>query len=283
VEAVVLKEGPRSKKLARYMAVMNRHTGEVHHHALTLETGKKIQGSWELDDKRSIGLADDGTDEIGALLAFLMRVRGVATPDDPAREAFERMRGLDVDGLRRLVKLAKGHPDELAGVVAAVELGRRGAALEQLNGLADAHELQRWLEANRWLLGLEHAELLDRDAGLLLYRRPDDRLELVAVEGPMGGAPLFELAEGAFAPVPELTAALGRVMGYVQLRGEEGMTARLVMGTAGDGFQQTALAGYNWHLRDVEILTYDRLVELGERILEALRVAAREASKPKSL
>jgi hypothetical protein len=280
VEAVVLKEGPRSKKLARYMPVMNRHTGEVHHHALTLETGKKIQGSWELDDKHSIGFSDEGPDEIGALLSFLHRVRGVPAPTG---ELFDQLLAIahDVDALRRLVKQAKGKANDLAGIVAALELGRRNAALEQLTGLEAPHDLQRWLEANRWLLGLEYAELLDRDAGLLLYRRPDDALELVAVEGSLGGAPLFTLADQAFVPVPELTQALGRVMGYVQSRGEPGLRARLIIGTAGDGEQQVALARFNAHLRDVEVFTHDRLAEIGERVLEALREAAREASRPR--
>src|SRR4051794_6414780 len=74
VQSVVLREGPRSKKTARYVAVRNQHTGEMHHHALTLETGKKIKGSWELDDKRSISFSDEDDDEIARLMEFLQRV-----------------------------------------------------------------------------------------------------------------------------------------------------------------------------------------------------------------
>jgi hypothetical protein len=38
LQVVVLKDGPRAKKNAKYTVIRNRHTGEVHHGALVIET-----------------------------------------------------------------------------------------------------------------------------------------------------------------------------------------------------------------------------------------------------
>lgn len=198
VDSVVLREGPRSRKIARLIAIKNRHTQAFHHHALTIESGKKRQGSWELDDKRSVTLSNDDADEIGRLVDFIQGARTaqdqglkdhyVVVPSGPTLEGREAVAnalkalttgdqaallveltgllGGDREGLRRLAKMAKAQPEGLEGIAAAINYGRFMQALEQLKQLieedAKEQEFQRLLGEHPWIFGSEYSELLDR-------------------------------------------------------------------------------------------------------------------------
>ncbi len=221
VSSVTLREGPRGKKLARWMTIKNRHTGAIHHHSLTLETGKKRQGSWELDEKRSITLSDDEVDEIGRLVDFVRRSRGEPDPQTVVRaelatiaQALDNLPtgdrasllgellGLlagDREGLKRLARIAKHHPTGLAGVAAALDYGRYARALDQLEALlaegAEPPALRRLLGEHPELLGSGHGEQLethipgsDEHDDVLARRTADGRLELVLFASPLAQA-----------------------------------------------------------------------------------------------
>src|SRR5687768_153854 len=49
IQSVVLRQGPRSRKEAKYARLKSRHTGEFHHDALSIQTYRKKQGSWNYD------------------------------------------------------------------------------------------------------------------------------------------------------------------------------------------------------------------------------------------
>ena len=306
IASVTLREGPRGKKLARWMTIKNRHTGEVHHHALTIETGKKRQGTWELDDKRSVTLSDDEVDEIGRLLDFARRSRGEPDPATAVRAGLaavaEGLEGLpsadraallgellgllagDREGLKRLARVAKGHPTGLAGVSAALDYGRYARALDDLEALLEADAeppaLRRVLGAHPWLVGLDHAVRVepilpddDEQEDQLVRQLPDGRLALVLVGSPATPA-LAEPADapGAFHPSDALTVALGRAArDLAVLGGRPGASATLVLGRDGDARHQAALRAFTAHLAGVAVWTWDEVLRVGRRALEARR------------
>src|SRR5258706_5319027 len=80
VDTVILKEGHRVRKTARHLVIVNQHTGEVHHHAVTIETHRKTGNELVLDDKHTVTLdgSQDETkledDEIFKLSTFLQTI-----------------------------------------------------------------------------------------------------------------------------------------------------------------------------------------------------------------
>jgi hypothetical protein len=287
VQSVILREGPRAKKTARYVAVKNRHTGEVHHHALTLETGKKLKGTWELDDKRSISFSDEDGDEIGRLMDFLRLVRGEsvapppATGDSPMGELLGLLRTLsgDVDGLKVLVRTVREQPEAFKGTAAAITFGRYAQALERLKKLLAANagelELRAVLHEHPWMVGAEYSEPVAADeleGEALLRRAPSGRLEALVARRPLTGFALFD----GDAPKVELARALGdaaRLRDMIAPAGEVFLS--VVIGLDGDEAQQEALRRLNGHLRGLEVLTYDDVVRRAQRVIDVLRATAK--------
>lgn len=295
VASVTLREGPRGKKLARWMTIKNRHTGEVHHHALTIETGKKRQGSWELDDKRAITLSDDEVDEIGRLVDFVRRARGEAEPQTAVREelagvaqaladapAGDRaallgellaMLAGDREGLRQLARVAKHHPTGLAGVSAALEFGRLAAALDRLEGLvaagAEPPAMRALLGEHPALLGGGPGERLatripgdDEHEDVIARRLADGRAELVYV-GAAAGSALDGHQPGA-----ALTALLGRALADMAALAGERPRAVILLGRDGD---VAALRALGDALRGIDLRTWDEVLRTGQRVLDAAK------------
>src|SRR5215475_4211227 len=64
VQTVTLKDGPRARKVATRLVILDRHTGEVHHDTLTIKTFRKKQKAWREDLEHSITLSSEDEDEI---------------------------------------------------------------------------------------------------------------------------------------------------------------------------------------------------------------------------
>jgi hypothetical protein len=284
VQSVVLREGPRSKKTARYVAVRNRHTGEVHHHALTLETGKKIKGSWELDDKRSISFSDEDDDEVARLMDFLRRVHPTGEPTAVDGEAGgtlpERLVAIaqDSDALQGLVRTVRDTPDAFVKLEAAVQFGRHAHAVERLKKLLAAEaspgDRREVLRSNWWLVGSAYGTPVDAEAlgDVLLQRSPDGRLEAVLVGEATGADPLFE----GDAPSASLSRWLGEAMRVRELLAPAGeVSLSLVIGTRADEAGSEALKRLNTHLRGITVLTYLEVLQRGQRVLDVLRATAK--------
>ncbi|MFN3428955.1 MAG: hypothetical protein ACK46X_03260 [Candidatus Sericytochromatia bacterium] len=284
VQSVVLREGPRSKKTARYVAVRNRHTGEVHHHALTLETGKKIKGSWELDDKRSTSFSDEEDDEVARLMDFLRRVHPTGEPavveSGSGGPISERLAAIakDPDALQGLVRAVREAPEAFAGVAAAMGFGRHAHAVETLKkrvaAEASVAELRDVLRSNWWLVGSEYGAPVDAEAigDVLLQRSPDGRLEAVLVGEASGAEPLFE----GDAPGAVLNRWLGEAMRVRELLAAAGeVSLALVIGTRADEASSEALKRLNMHVRGIRVLTYLEVLQRGQRVLDVLRATAK--------
>ncbi|MFM7373225.1 MAG: hypothetical protein ACKO2Z_36695, partial [Sphaerospermopsis kisseleviana] len=76
IESVILKQGPRSIKQAKYTTIRNRHTGTVHHYSLSIQTLGSSQKQWKEKPEKSITLESKGDDEIQKLMDFLAATHG---------------------------------------------------------------------------------------------------------------------------------------------------------------------------------------------------------------
>jgi Shedu protein SduA, C-terminal len=191
-----LKKGPRVRKEATYWPIRSRHTGQLHHHQLTIKTFNKRKDGWLEDEAHSITLADEDGDEIKLLLEFLHMVHGGSEPKSSrdcvirvpegsvnAEVLHELAHHLDgpeqvkvfVDVLSRaaqnpgllqvLLQRAARDPQLFAEAAAALNLARYESALDKLKRLIDSNakeaRFQEHLEENPWMFGSEYSERLD--------------------------------------------------------------------------------------------------------------------------
>ena len=199
LQSVVLKQGPRSRKEAKYSAIKDRHSGAVHHYALSIQTYRRKEEKWNYDKEHSISLSSEGEDEIQKLLDFLRAARGgsianqadyviVKAPENASdKDAMEAILNTmsgngkaqvmaeilertnrDEGFLDVLLDRAARNPQLFAEAAAALNLATYQAAVEELKRLVNAtgkvreSAFQELLEENPWLFGSEYSELLGR-------------------------------------------------------------------------------------------------------------------------
>src|SRR4051812_7961724 len=71
LDKVILKNGPQAYKVALHWVLANRHTGEVRHHSLKIETYRKSKDGWTLPLDNSITLGQGDQTEIIRLQTFI--------------------------------------------------------------------------------------------------------------------------------------------------------------------------------------------------------------------
>lgn len=196
MQTTVLKDGPRARKIAKYTVLRNRHTGEVHHDALVIETNRNLKGVWSRDDKSTIWLSNEEDDEIQRLLDFLNVIRGGSIPKKPSSYVVLPATGKEqalqdffteasdagkidllADVLRRamddatvfqvLLERAQKDPELFREAMLALNLAAYRQAVAKLQQMIDSGEereekYQKHLEQHPWMFGSEYSELLDR-------------------------------------------------------------------------------------------------------------------------
>jgi hypothetical protein len=181
----------------------------------------------------------------------------------------------------------------LQTVSAAARLIEYQRALDELvcliNGeSASEGEFQRLLAANPWMFGSEYSELIPRrnwtrDDRLdyMLRRTVDAYLEIVEIKTAFR-KPLFryDQSHDSYASSAELSTVLGQVVRYIEevdrnrdsIIVHDGLDslkvrARVVVGRDGSPEQQHALRNLNGHLHRIEVITFDQLRRIADRVL----------------
>jgi Shedu protein SduA, C-terminal len=148
-------------------------------------------------------------------------------------------------------------------------------------------KFQIHLEQNPWLFGSEYSELLSRrhwtrddQLDYMLRRTADNYLEIVEIKTAFAES-LFvhDRNRGLHYPSARLSPVIGQVMRYIEevernrdsiLAKDEADTlkirARAIVGRDHSG-EQAALRNLNAHLHRIEIITFDQLVRIGERVM----------------
>lgn len=336
LHAITLREGPRSRREARYTVIRSPRSGTVKHDSLTIKSFKKRQGEWGEDLEHSVTLTSEGeVDEIRSLLDFLWIEREgaglnqegdyvvLAAPADQAQalqralEALSPSARVDIladllEGvagdpklLQALAKRAHKDPELFAEAATALNLATYHRAVQRLNNLIDAPavgeaQFQAHLQANPWMFGSEYSRVLERrrwtrdeQQDFIARRTTDGFIELIEIKTPLNGSPLFlrDKSHQSYYPCSELAKALGQVQKYIErldadrdkilvLDGEDTakIRAKLVIGRTIDDEQEHALRCLNGHLHRIEIITFDQLLRIAQRVTQYLRHALRGPS-----
>lgn len=191
-------------------------------------------------------------------------------------------------------KLFEGAGPELTRNIATVSRLRQYKLaykkLEELTNKEGVGELtfQAILKEHPWMFGSEYSELIPRrtwtrddDLDFMLRRTVDDYLEIVEIKTPnVGNLFLHDKSHDSWYPVAHISKAVGQLMRYIEevernrdtilAKDKEDtlkIRARLIIGRDGNPQQQQALRNYNYHLHRIEILTFDQLLGIADRVL----------------
>jgi len=149
-------------------------------------------------------------------------------------------------------------------------------------------DFQKHLEINPWMFGSEYSELLPRKTwtrddrlDYMLRKTVDDYLEIVEIKTAFEDA-LFlrDSSHDSYYPSSKLSPVIGQVTRYIEEveRNRNSILAvdnvdtlkiraRVIVGRDGSKDHQAALRNFNAHLYRIEIITYDQLIKIAERVL----------------
>jgi Domain of unknown function (DUF4263) len=185
----------------------------------------------------------------------------------------------------------------LKHIAAASRMVEYTAAYEEMRRLIESPhtaepELQRHLERNPWMFGSEYSELLPRKAwtrddrlDYMLRRTIDGYLEIVEIKTAFPEA-LFlrDQSHDSYYLSSKLSPVIGQVIRYIEEveRNRDSILAKdradtlkiralAIVGRDGNVEHQAALRNFNAHVSRIEIITFDQLLRLAERVLSMFR------------
>lgn len=193
--------------------------------------------------------------------------------------------------------LQESNPSTLNHLAAASKIIEYTKALDELRELVESastneSSFQKHLESNPWMFGSEYSELLPRKTwtrddrlDYMLRKTVDDYLEIVEIKTAFSDA-LFrhDSSHDSYYPSSKLSSVLGQVTRYIEEveRNRDSIIAidnadplkiraRIIVGRDGDANHQKALRNFNAHLHRIEIITYDQLIKIAERVLNVFK------------
>ncbi|MEW5986488.1 MAG: Shedu anti-phage system protein SduA domain-containing protein [Chloroflexota bacterium] len=164
--------------------------------------------------------------------------------------------------------------------------------------VSNEYDVQRLLSANPWLFGSEYSELLERRTwtrddrlDFMLRRTVDGYLEIVEIKTPFTDPLMrYDKSHDSYYPSSTLSQVLGQVVRYIDeidrhgeyIRAEDRydplkIRARVIIGRDGNEEHQKALRNLNAHLHRIEIITFDQLLKIGQRVLGVFEDAIPDA------
>jgi len=183
--------------------------------------------------------------------------------------------------------------DTIQHIATASRLIEYSKSLDELRELVGdpntvEREFQKHLEVNPWMFGSEYSELLPRKTwtrddrlDYMLRKTVDDYLEIVQIKTAFEDA-LFlkDSSHDSYYPSSKLSPVIGQVTRYIEEveRNRDSILvtddvdtlkirARVIVGRDGSSEHQAALRNFNAHLYRIEIITYDQLIKIAERVL----------------
>ena len=149
--------------------------------------------------------------------------------------------------------------------------------------------IQKHLEENPWCFGSEYSELINRrtwarddNLDFMLRRTADNYLEIIEIKTPLK-EPLFiyDNSHKNYYSSSKLSQVIGQVVQYIEEIERQRdfiiskdkcdtlkIRARIIIGRDGDDEQKSALRNLNAHLHRIEIITFDQLLRIANRVLE---------------
>ncbi|HSK73941.1 MAG TPA: Shedu immune nuclease family protein [Pyrinomonadaceae bacterium] len=197
VQSVVIKDGKRVKKEAKFISILDRNKKEIHHYELKLVSYKREGGALLAVPEHSIYFTSEGDDEIQKLTDFLVAIQSgataevesdymiVPTPQGTDKDALQKLvndlsyvnkvdvltdiiefAAKDEAMFQMLVERVAEQPALFADAAAALNLVSYKNAVQKLTDLMNKSQsesdFQNLLEEHPWMFGSEYSELLDR-------------------------------------------------------------------------------------------------------------------------
>jgi len=193
--------------------------------------------------------------------------------------------------------LQESNSSTLNHLAAASKMIEYTKALDELKELVESPTtnesyFQKHLESHPWMFGSEYSELLPRKTwtrddrlDYMLRKTVDDYLEIVEIKTAFSDS-LFrhDSSHDSYYPSSKLSPVLGQVTRYIEEveRNRDSIIAidnadplkiraRIIVGRDGGTEHQKALRNFNAHLHRIEIITYDQLVKIAERVLNVFK------------
>lgn len=199
IHQVVLKDGPRTFRIATLIEIIDPKTGGLHHYSLKIDSIDRLKAGWFSKPEKSVRLEGGSPDEIETLYRFLSAlIEGKLSNRTGdlhiiGSEEYEKLEML-IDSLPNLassdklelVKAILPHiegtssyiddfvdafknsdPETVRHIAIAsriVEYKKAYKGLAELidNEFSSEQSMQNHLENNPWMFGSEYSELLDR-------------------------------------------------------------------------------------------------------------------------
>lgn len=194
--------------------------------------------------------------------------------------------------------LESSDPDTVEHLGVAARWVQHKREYERLVTLIDSGEsreqaYQELLTQNPWMFGSEYSELLDRrtwtrddSLDFMLRRTSDNYLEIIEIKTPFRDRLMLkDKSHGTYYPSSKLSPTIGQVIGYMEeiersrdtIISKDGydtlkVRARVIVGRDGDPSEQEALRNLNAHLHRIEVLTFDHLRRIAERVVNVFGV-----------
>ncbi len=148
------------------------------------------------------------------------------------------------------------------------------------------------------MFGSEYSENLsghrsltrDTQQDFVLRRTTDGYIEVVEIKTSLPSNSLFRFDKSrkVYYPGPDLSAAVGQVEKYIEELEADRLAilvrdkldtlkvrAKVIIGRDEGEEQKTALRRMNGHLHRIEVLTFDQLIAMAQRVIDSLATVAR--------
>lgn len=202
----------------------------------------------------------------------------------------------DNDALENLARLSSDDLLRSRSLVAAINYGRYHRALSQFRHMVDQdlpeREYQRFLEQHHWIFGSEYSELLDKrnlvvgqQLDFPLRRTVDGYLDVIEIKTPLKGKSGFirDASHDNYYPGSDIHKHTQQVLNYLSALEADRhrimaqdkidvtkVRGKLIVGRDGSDQEQEARRLYNSNQRSVEVMSFDGLIRVGERILDIM-------------
>lgn len=202
----------------------------------------------------------------------------------------------DNDALENLARLSSDDLLRSESLVAAINYGRYYRALLKFRHMVDQdlpeREYQSFLEQHHWMFGSEYSELLDKrnlvvgqQLDFPLRRTVDGYLDVIEIKTPLKGKSGFirDTSHDNYYPGSDIHKYTQQVLNYlsaleadrhrIMAKDKIDVTkvrGKLIIGRDGVDQEQEARRLYNANQRSVEVISFDGLIRVGERILDIM-------------
>lgn len=202
----------------------------------------------------------------------------------------------DQQALERLTELSSDDLLRSRSLVAAINYGRYHRAIIQFQKMIEDNlperDYQKFLEENHWIFGSEYSELINKRSLVVgqqldfpLRRTVDGYLDVIEIKTPLKGKSGFirDSSHDNYYPGSDIHKNASQVLNYlnaleadrhrIMVQDKVDVTkvrGKLIIGRDGTEEEQEARRLYNSNQKSIEVMSFDGLIRIGQRILQIM-------------